>query len=142
MKYKKPECLEPKKIQAIQIYLTEGLSWSQVAKRLKVSSQTVYRWRDDEIFSQELLRAHSLLVKEIIAKTSYHFIFSAENLIATIKDKKTSPETRVKALQELNQMGYKNLDYLANSEISEKIQQLEAKLQGNGHQEYEQAHAN
>ncbi len=128
--------LYPKKLRAIEMYLGDNKSWSEVASAIGVTRTVLYKWRtEDEKFIKELNRQHAIHVREIASRTAANFGFCDAVLRKIAADESNAPKDRIDAAEKLQSAAFRKLELLLGVAMKEEFGDRIAMLENQAKEE-------
>lgn len=109
-----------KKEKAIELAI-EGKTWTQIAKEVGVTTNTIWHWRKDPVFQTTLTK----LQEEVYAETALKHNIYLSNGMAVLNeiaiDKSVGVEQRISAAEKLITMTHRNVEAIKVIEQNRKI---------------------
>ncbi len=116
--------LTSKQLQAINLYLNENRTYTDIAKEIGVTRGMLYEWRtNNDLFIKELNRQHEIMVRENASRNAYNFTFLDNALREIITNKKTPPKDKIDAIRTGYDVMLKKQQLLASVEFREKYEE-------------------
>lgn len=96
---------------------------TEAAKRVGVSSNTLYALLDDEEFSRQYENAQEKLLQQTTGFLAHNLSLATENIVEIADNKKYPPAVRVNACRTILEFGIK---YTETANVLKRIKALEA----------------
>ena len=127
--------LKPKQLKAIELYLADNRSWTDVAEKVGVTRHVLYQWRTrNKAFVNELNRQHSIHVREIASRCAANFAFVDSVFRQIAADESNSSRDRLEAANSLQNGQLKRYELLLGiamrEQYGDRLSDVEEKVYG------------
>ena len=116
--------IDKQKSEAIAYLVQGGISKGDIAKMVRVSERSLYRWLNDEEFKAELQKQAEVFEKQVIKESQTllrgQLSTSIKGIVEIANDNSNKEETRLKAYQYLVDRVLGNTTTKIEQEVNEK----------------------